>query len=323
MSPPEPPEIDPQWVAWVTENLLRGNPRADIVSTLAGQGVELETARRIVTRVASDPIFAASLKVLRRSAGTEQAARLQRRFQRLHALDATLDDAHFYHLAWTPHRPVVARGIAADWPEWSLEGLAERFPDASVDVLRGRSAHTKWWRHRDALATSMPLPDLVEHVLSESGDDLYGVGRNDLLESLPGLKSDLRRLPGLRDTTHARLWMGPAGTVTPLHHDQSSAWLVQRVGRKRVWLASPLEPALWDTADGVFNSHDPREPATGDLSEVHWWETVIEPGDAVFFPAGWWHQVVSESPSVSVSLGSFRWPHTVEWYAPGRYGGRV
>ena len=96
------------------------------------------------------------------------------------------------------------------------------------------------------------------------------------------------------------------------------AWLVQRVGRKRVWLASPLEPALLDTGIGVFNSVDPRDPPEGDLAEVHWWETVIEPGDAVFLPAGWWHQVLAETPSVSVSLGGFRWRNNVKWYTPAR-----
>ena len=170
-----------------------------------------------------------------------------------------------------------------------------------------------------------PLSALLEKMAGPGGDDCYGVGRNDLLDDLPELKGGIGGLPGVdRANPGARLWIGPAGTVTPLHHHQSAAWLVQRVGAKRVWLASPLETALLETTDGVFNRVDPRLPQEGDLAEVTWWETVIHPGDAVFLPAGWWHQVVAESASISVSLGRFRWPNNVEWYAPGRLApGRV
>lgn len=313
------PSVAPAWVAWATENLLRGADPADVIAVLRSRGLDEHEAVDLVREVRTSPIFAGARQLVGRSAAVEQAARLRRTFERQHTLEVeTLDDTDFYTRAWTAHRPLVFRQGAAAWTPWSLEDLEARFGGLEVEVMEGRSQHAQWWLHREALAKRMPLACLIERMRTTSGDDLYGVGRNDVLEALPALKEELGTLPGIGEDPSARLWIGPAGTLTPLHHDQSAAWLVQRVGTKRVWLASPLEPALFSTAQGVFNQLDARGPMTGDLAEVHWWELVIEPGDAVFLPAGWWHQVLAETASVSVSLGGFRWPNRFTWYAPGR-----
>lgn len=311
--------IEPAWIAWATENLLRGAEPASVTAVLAEKGLE-ERANAVVQALMASPILQGAGRLVRRSAAIEQAGRLHRSFERLHTLEVSaLDEATFFRDAWTAHRPLVFRQGASHWAPWSLEDLEARFGGAQIEVMRGRSQHQRWWHHREALGTRMPLAELLELMRTTEGDDVYGVGRNDVLDAIPALKAELGSLPGIGSDPHARLWIGPAGTFTPLHHDQSAAWLVQRVGRKRVWIASPLEPALFDTAEGVFNLHDARRPAQGDLAEVHWFEVVIEPGDAVFLPAGWWHQVLAETPSVSVSLGGFRWPNRVTWYAPARY----
>jgi ribosomal protein L16 Arg81 hydroxylase len=57
----------------------------------------------------------------------------------------------------------------------------------------------------------------------------------------------------------------------------------------------------------------------GELSEVAWLVVELAPGDAVFLPTGWWHQVVALEASISVSRGAFRWPSNRTWYAPGRF----
>lgn len=291
---------------------------------VTAQGVPEAEATSIVHTVLASPILEAARAVMGRSAGVEQAARLRRHLEGGAPLeiDGPLDDERFHREVWTAHRPAVLRGVADRWPTWTLEGLRETHGDRSIEVLAGRASTPRWWTRREALSRRMALGELIERMGGPASDDVYGVARNGVLADLPGLEADIGRLPGLAvdGDVHARLWIGPAGTLTPLHHDQSSAWLVQRIGTKRVWLASPLEPALLDHTDGVFNRVDPRSPAEGDLAEVRWREVVIEPGDAVFLPVGWWHQVLAESPSVSVSLGRFRWPNDVSWYAPGRHG---
>lgn len=316
-------ELAPQWGAWITENLLRGAPPADILAVLVDQGLTEAQARARIEAIDGSPILAGARRLLARSAGVEQAARLARSLSAQAPLEHDTLSEEAFHLGYlTAHRPVVLRGAAAGWPasRWTHHGLAQRLGQVEVEALVGRSDHARWWLQRDALRRRMPLAQLLSRCLEEVGDDLYAVGRNDLLAE-PGLAplvQELGLLPGCCGDPEPRLWIGPAGTCTPLHHDQNSAWLVQLEGRKRVWLASPLEPALLDTAEGVFNRADPTIPAAGEAAEIAWRSVVLQPTDAVFIPVGWWHRVVALDPSISVSLGRLRGQPAFTWYHPGR-----
>lgn len=48
-------------------------------------------------------------------------------------------------------------------------------------------------------------------------------------------------------------------------------------------------------------------------------ELVVEAGEALFLPAGWWHQVDALSPSISVTVLEFAWPNDYGWYKPGSW----
>lgn len=318
--PSDDTQLDSQWAAWIAENLLRGAPPRDLWAVLEAEGLSADRAQAEVAALEQSPALAAARVLVGRSAGVEQAARLIRAHTRASWEVAALDDATFELGYRSAHRPVVFRGCARDWPAlaWTHRGLAERMGDVEVEALRGRSEHDQWWLERETLRTRMRFGDLLEQCLATTGDDLYAVGRNDLLAEpgLAPLKDEIGHLPGCRPDPGPRLWIGPEGTRTPLHHDQSSAWLVQVEGRKRIWLASPLEPTLLDTAQGVFNGYEPESAPSDD--QVHWRSTVLEPGDAVYLPVGWWHQVVAIEPSISVSLGHIVGDVPATWYHPGR-----
>ena len=315
--PPGPAGAVGAWITWATENLLRGAADADVLAGLIAGGAEPGRARADLDGVLGSPILTGARAILGRSAAIEQAVQLRFALDPdpLPELDA-LDEATLYHRYWTPNRPVVLRGGAAGWPAigWTFGALAGRFRWAPVDVLVRRSAG--WW-HEAREIKRMPFGELVDAALGPASDQLYADGRTDLLlqAGLAPLRAELGLLPGLVGDGHPRAWIGPGGTVTPTHHDQSSAWQVQLVGKKRTWLASPLDPSLADTAVGLYNTVDPREPRVG---EARWHGVEVGPGDAVFVPVGWWHHVEALEPSISVSLSGFRWPNAFPWYVPGR-----
>ncbi|KAI1461427.1 Clavaminate synthase-like protein [Annulohypoxylon moriforme] len=121
-------------------------------------------------------------------------------------------------------------------------------------------------------------------------------------------------------------WFGPPGTITPLHNDPYHNILTQVVGRKYLRLYSPLDTermqargrengvemgntSLMDV--GVVEGWDPVPgdeedgPTDEDLAafkEVPFLDCILEPGDALYIPIGWWHYVRGLSISFSVSF---------------------
>ncbi|KAM0344316.1 hypothetical protein ACHAPU_007674 [Fusarium lateritium] len=128
------------------------------------------------------------------------------------------------------------------------------------------------------------------------------------------------------DTPQLNAWFGPARTITPLHTDGYHNLLCQVVGTKYLRLYSPrathtMRPRApehgidmsntsgldvgvlegWDEKPEGMTEED-LEIIREELKGLEYWECVLEPGDTLVIPIGWWHYVRSLSVSFSVSF---------------------
>ncbi|WP_181427837.1 cupin-like domain-containing protein [Pseudomonas mosselii] len=105
-----------------------------------------------------------------------------------------------------------------------------------------------------------------------------------------------------------RVWLGPAGTVTCLHCDYEDNLFAQVWGRKRFLLASPatlgnlyveaVKPTL------SISSFDPDQPDYEKYPlarAVDFIECIVQPGDLLYLPAGWFHHVTALDFSLSIN----------------------
>ncbi|GJJ74758.1 hypothetical protein EMPS_07116 [Entomortierella parvispora] len=131
-----------------------------------------------------------------------------------------------------------------------------------------------------------------------------------------------------------RIWISLAGATTPLHYDKCHGILIQVVGRKRFVVFSHEDTNLLYPYDGLsgprhaskvrglghcfpFKDQAKAEGQKSHLKEneekllERWprvskvaaaWVIDLEPGDALYTPPGFWHEVTSVDHSVSVTV---------------------
>lgn len=233
----------------------------------------------------------------------------------------------FLDLFYAAGRPVLLEGLAAKWPatrQWSPEHLAERIGDAEITYQGGRQGAADFELAKDRHTRTMPFNSYMAGIMGgDGGNDAYITAYNSApnQKAFGPLMDDLGRVAYLNGGG-GMLWIGPGGTFTPLHHDLTNNLLVQVVGRKRLHLLPPSETGKLANTRHVFSDVHDIEDA-GQLARYPAARTArhlivdLEPGDALFIPVGWWHQVRSITFSVMLTYTDFIWPNDAYSDFPG------
>ena len=206
--------------------------------------------------------------------------------------------------------PFLAQGAARRWPLCSLtpQTLREEFGALPVRARVG-----------DYIGTAFAPDRAMQDMSMLAYLELAAAGTEALPPYVGNL--ELRELnrychwPAYFDKPGPpRFWLGPAGTVTPLHADYDDNLFVQIWGSKRIFLAPPHHDAFLYTREAnpvLFGS--PFDPEAPDFDafplarQAAIVEVVVEPGDMLYVPAGWYHQV----RALNFSLSSNRWARGV------------
>ncbi|MCJ1465715.1 hypothetical protein MMC07_004334 [Pseudocyphellaria aurata] len=267
--------------------------------------------------------------------------------------------------------PLVMKGALEHWPAlgerpWrSREYLMRRTFGGRrlVPVEVGRSYTDEGWGQR-ILTFGKFMDEYVmgqaqqEHDEVSHGAKKIGyLAQHDLFAQIPSLRNDIcipdycyttppppplpqrQKTPQL-DEPLLNAWLGPAGTVSPLHTDPYHNILCQAVGRKYVRLYSPdqtenLYPRgmeqggvvdmsntsqVDDVEVGLLSADVEVELLSADVAGANvgegeeqndkfplfrtasYQETILNPGECLYIPAGWWHYVRSLTVSFSVSF---------------------
>ena len=225
--------------------------------------------------------------------------------------------------------PAILKGVASDWPlvRKGLEGAQPAIDYlASFDAgkaivgyvgapeIGGRFFYNEELTARNFEARRHNLTDFLSRI-GERLDDpeapsLY-IGSTDLDIFLPGFRHENDLPPGLKPFDRfppiASIWIGNR-TVASTHYDYSNNIACNVVGRRRFTLFPPdqidnLYPGPLDPTPGgqVVSMVDLRHP---DLDRFPRFASALEsaqvaelePGDALIYPAMWWHNVEALDP---------------------------
>jgi hypothetical protein len=222
-----------------------------------------------------------------------------------------------------PNQPCVLTGVGGEWRacrEW-----ADQAGSARLDALRASFGSCTVSVHDCAKSVAgrariseMRLADVLDGWERGELASLYIKDWNLALsdpaathyETPPHFASDW--LNGHAHATdqasdHRFVYVGRAGTFTPLHKDVlcSYSWSFNVAGDKRWWLVPPDDE--WrlrrDGGRGAL-AHDLRavcaveHPAWDSAAQARVLRVRQRPGEAIFVPSDWVHQVLNESAAV-------------------------
>ena len=220
--------------------------------------------------------------------------------------------------------PIVLRGAASVWPatsKWSLKALAARFHDRRVYVQQLDANHVT--RYESGKRRQIAFGEFCVGLQATPPAPYYLVLANMLTSKswlarfespmFPELMADVNvpDLVPLSRVFEMNLWIGSAGTTSNLHFDPFDNLLAVVSGRKCVRIFSPnqsrrthLDSALaaqnplHSPIDVMADSSDRYPEAAG----LRYRTAVLEPGDILYMPAGYWHHVVTEETSIAVNV---------------------
>ncbi|MGE1175487.1 MULTISPECIES: cupin-like domain-containing protein [Pseudomonas] len=211
--------------------------------------------------------------------------------------------------------PVVISHALHDWPLFRLsrEESLVHFAELQGITRHGDYVKKTFSTERDFRSTSMA--DFIASldspaVKGKDGEPPAYMGNN----ILPSALMQQIQYPPYFDASlfiAPRIWIGPKGTLTPLHRDDSDNLFAQVWGQKKFTLAAPHHRealGTWSTApegglDGCdFNPDAPDYERFPGARDVTFLRVTLEAGDLLFLPEGWFHQVESVSTSLSVNF---------------------
>jgi hypothetical protein len=332
-----PKEVDSEWRRWVAENVLLNKEPNSIVAAMVREGFDPAKAAMEVRTALTHPYIKAAKQQVQSGAKIEGAPDIDRGLKkrdwvlecyrraarqatdygtvprvRIPSRQAFLDN--FY----APNKPVVIEGAMDNWPaisNWTPANLKRRLGSRMVEVQANRTSDRNYERNSVKLRKMMPFGEFIDMVESAGcSNDWYITAKNSGTnsEALKDLWEDIILFPEyLRADDPANrgfFWFGPAGTITPLHHDLTNNFMAQVRGSKLCRLISPCElPRLYNDVHcysqvDLDNPDLARFPLFRDVQII---DVVIAPGDLLFLPVGWWHYVRSLDISITMSFTNF------------------
>jgi hypothetical protein len=327
--------VTDDWRRWIADSKFVGMDDRLIVQQLIAHGISPSAAQREVSLLTQNPYFQAGHKFVQTLNKLESHANILAELAYLSQRSRTIERREkisridFLENYYAKNIPLILPDIAKSWPaisKWNPEYLKEKYGDVEIEVQTDRDSDRLYEINVEQHRKKMRMQDYANTVVTGGAtNNYYMVANNGNIEktALRGLLEDIEMFPEYLDAQNINgttfFWFGPAGTITPLHHDPVNLIFVQVYGHK-VWkIIPPYYTHMIYNYRGVFSEVDCENPDYEKyplFQKIPIIEVTLNPGDAIFMPVGWWHAVKSLDISISMSFTNLVFPNKYEWAYP-------
>jgi hypothetical protein len=323
-------DVNDSWRGWIAENLILGGHPEALIGIMIQSGIVEASARAEMDAALRSPYLRGVSRLHNRLAKRDWVLRIQQRLNRLGPSEVPrrerLSGAAFLDEHYRRNEPVIITGMLDDCvarEKWTYDYLIGQLGEREVEVQFGREADPNYEMNSNSHKRRMPFGEYVAMV-RDSGptNDFYMTANNDgrNREALQELMADLPPLAEYLELGRSGFfWFGPAGTITPFHHDLTNNFMIQIAGRKRVRLIAPCDTPNVYNQRHCYSQVDGRNidlqrfPMMASVPVI---ECVLEPGEILFLPVGWWHFVEALDVTITVSTTHFLWDNDFYTHYP-------
>jgi hypothetical protein len=230
----------------------------------------------------------------------------------------TIDPASFKKNYYNTNRPLIIKDLAKEWPaysKWDWDYFKQLVGNQRVGIYNNvkSDAYTPI-NTADDYTTFGEYIDMVK-----GGPAAWRIFLFNIFDHAPGLTKDFTWPEHLMKgfvKKYPMLFVGGQGSITHMHFDIDMSHILhtQFAGRKRV-LLFPFEEQKklyrkpWEVLSLVdFSHYADTEKSKVDyesfpaLRNARGYEVVLEPGDTLFMPAGYWHHMEYIESGFAMSL---------------------
>ena len=204
-----------------------------------------------------------------------------------------------------PCKPVAILNVMNNWRamwRWTADFFKTQY--GSVEVVVNRTDDPN-----DSLTLS--LAEYMDYFVSAIEKDPYYL-RGIPIEGKFSEVSEDYEVPEYLKSWHSRIpanirpkwsffYIGPANSSSDMHIEplMSNAWNAVISGRK-LWLLFPPEQEEF-LYSGRVNALKPEFDRYPLFHRAKPFIYIQNPGEIIFIPSGWWHQVINEQPCISIA----------------------
>jgi histone arginine demethylase JMJD6 len=204
-----------------------------------------------------------------------------------------------------PGKPVLLLGLMENWKaktRWTMDFFKSMYGNVRVKVKQVNAPHEKY---------TVILDTYIEYIKNCDVNNPYYLRDWQFHKNCPEILEDydipeyfnnwFQQLPPNSRPSLSWIFMRPKKTGTKMHQDvmMTSAWNAIISGKK-CWLMYPPEQGkyLYFGEVDAFNPDIEKYPLFKEATPLVCFQN---PGEIVFTPSGWWHQVINEEACISLT----------------------
>ncbi len=229
--------------------------------------------------------------------------------------------------------PVLITGLLETEPDWNLEYLSEKFGNQAFLFRNyGGERYKQDVRQWKSIGSGVDMQsmgfteyaELLRNQKAHESDICLGKCplKNTTLADTPPLKTIGEKLNLTKPASDLNIYVTPGGHSSGLHYDSLDGTLMQLHGAKRVVFFPPsqtynlypfpvylhlrygLKLRAWFSQACLENPDFQSLPKFREALE-HKREVILNRGETLYIPAGWWHEVISLGDEMVCAVNRF------------------